>query len=384
MSAPASCGHNATIAYGRPVPTANIQSWLDGIVCACVTTIDYGRFPASIAFYSGNAVKPRRRNFLLLAAGAAALTAVSPVARAETYPSRPIRLVVPFPPGGAFDAIGRPWAEKIKPWLGAVIVENIGGGGASLGAAAVARARPDGYTILLGGTLPHINEALLKTKQLYDPVKDLNPISSLAVNAFVLAVHPSVPAHTLKELVAHAKAQSGKMSYAHVGVGSLPQLVGELFKSLAGLPDLVQVPYRGAGPAINDLIGGQTAMAVVALTGQVMGFHRSGKLRVLAVTSPMRPVAAPEFLTAAESGFPGLTVQATVGLLAPANTPKPIIEQIAQATRTALAERAYQDFLIGSGFEPAVDSTPEKLRQTLEQDIVFWTPIVKRLGLKID
>jgi tripartite-type tricarboxylate transporter receptor subunit TctC len=147
------------------------------------------------------------------------------------------------------------------------------------------------------------------------------------------------------------------MSYAHVGVGSLPQLVGELFKLLAGLPDLVQVPYRGAGPAINDLIGGQTPMAVVALTGQVIGFHRSGKLRVLAVTTPVRPVAAPEFLTA---------------------------EQIAQATRTALAERAYQGFLIEAGFEPALDSSPEKLRRTLEQDIAFWTPIVKQLGLNIE
>ncbi|MBV8319831.1 MAG: tripartite tricarboxylate transporter substrate binding protein [Hyphomicrobiales bacterium] len=272
----------------------------------------------------------------------------------------------------------------MKPVLGTVVVENIGGGGASLGAAAVARSRPDGYTILLGGTLPHINEALLKTRQLYDPVKDLDPISSLAVNALVLAVHPSVPVRTLKEFAAHAKAQSGKMSYAHVGVGSLPQLVGELFKLLAGLPDMVQVPYRGAGPAINDLIGGQTPMAVVALTGQVIGFHRSGKLRVLAVTTPVRPVAAPEFLTAAESEFPGLTVQATVGLLAPAGTAKPIIEQIAQATRTALAERAYQDFLIEAGFEPALDSSPEKPRRTLEQDIAFWTPIVKQLGLNID
>jgi tripartite-type tricarboxylate transporter receptor subunit TctC len=188
-----------------------------------------------------------RRHFLRLAAGAVAPPAVSRIARAQSYPSRPIRLVVPFPPGGAFDAIGRPWAEKMKPVLGTVVVENIGGGGASLGAAAVARSRPDGYTILLGGTLPHINEALLKTRQLYDPVKDLDPISSVAVNAFVLAVHPSVPARTLKEFVAHAKAQSGKMSYAHVGVGSPPQLVGELFKSLAGLPDMVQVPYRGRG-----------------------------------------------------------------------------------------------------------------------------------------
>jgi tripartite-type tricarboxylate transporter receptor subunit TctC len=326
----------------------------------------------------------RRRQFLRLAAGAVALPAVSSIARAQTYPARPIRLVVPFPPGGGFDAVGRPWAEKMKPVLGTVVVENIGGGGGSLGAAAVARARPDGYTILLGGTLPHINEALLKTRQLYDPVKDLDPISSVAVNIFALATHPSVPAHTLKEFAAYAKAQSDKMSYAHVGVGSLNQLVGELFKSLAGLPDMVQVPYRGAGPAMNDLIGGQTPMAVVALTGQVIEFHRSGKLWVLAVTAPARPVAAPEFPTAAESGFPGLTVQGTVGLLAPAGTPKPIIEQIGRATRTALIERAYQDFLIEAGFEPALDSSPEKLRRTLEQDVALWTPIVKQLGLKID
>jgi len=141
-----------------------------------------------------------------------------------------------------------------------------------LGAAAVAHARPDGYTILLGGTLAHINEALLKTRRLYDPAKDLDPISRVAVTVFALAVHPSMPAHSLKELAAHAKAHSGKMSYADVGVGSLNQLIGELFKSLAGLPDMVQVPYRGAGPAPNGLIGGQTPMAVVGLTGQSSSF----------------------------------------------------------------------------------------------------------------
>jgi tripartite-type tricarboxylate transporter receptor subunit TctC len=329
-------------------------------------------------------LKLPRRRFLYATAGAAALSALSRFVSAQAYPSRPIRLVVPFPPGGAFDAIGRPWAEKMKHVLGTVVVDNIGGGGASLGAAAVARAKPDGYTLLLGGTLPHINEALLKSRPLYDPVRDLDPISAVAVNAFVFAVHPSVPARTLKEFAAYAKAQVGKMSYAHVGVGSLPQLVGELFKLLAGLPDMVQVPYRGAGPAINDLLGGQTPTAVVALTGQVIGFHRSGKLRVLAVTAPARPVAAPEFPTSAESGFPGLTVQGTVGLLAPAGTPKPVIEQIAQATQTALAERAYQDFLIEAGFEPVLDSGPEKFRRSLEQDIAFWMPIVKQLGLKID
>src|SRR5215472_4653792 len=165
-------------------------------------------------------MKLPRRQFLHLAAGAAALPAISRIARAQAYPSRPIRLVVPFPPGGAFDTLARPWVEQVKPLLGTVIVENIGGGGSSLGAAAVARARPDGYTILLGGTLPHINEALFKSRPLYDPVKDLDPIAGLAVVALALAVHPSVPALNLKQFVVYAKANAGKLSYRHAGVGS--------------------------------------------------------------------------------------------------------------------------------------------------------------------
>jgi tripartite-type tricarboxylate transporter receptor subunit TctC len=329
-------------------------------------------------------VKLPRRTFLHLAAGAAAVPAMPRIARAQAYPTRPVRLVVPFPPGGAFDALGRPWAEKMKPLLGTVVVENIGGGGSSLGAAAVARARPDGYTILLGGTLPHINEALLKSRPLYDPVKDLDPIASVAVNFLGIAVHPSVPAQNLKELIAHAKTNPGKLSYGHAGVGSTNHLTGELFKSLAGVPDIVQLPYRGAGPAIADLISGQIPMAVVAVTGQVIELHRSGKLRVLAVTSPVRLTAAPELPTAAEAELPGLIVPATLGLLAPAGTPKPIIEQIAQATRTALAERAYQQALIESGFEPTIDSSPEKFRRSLADDVVLWAPVVKALGLKID
>ena len=191
---------------------------------------------------------PHRRQFLHLAAGAAALPAVSRIARAQAYPTRPIRLVIPFPPGGAFDAVGRPWADKMKPLLGTVVVENIGGGGASLGAAAVARARPDGYTILLGGTHTHVNEALLKSRPLYDPVKDLDPIASVAANVLGIAVHPSVPAQTLNEFIAYAKANPGKLSYGHAGVGSIQHLTGELFKSLAGTPEIVQVPYRGTGP----------------------------------------------------------------------------------------------------------------------------------------
>ena len=143
----------------------------------------------------------------------------------------------------------------MKPLLGTVVVENIGGGGSSLGAAAVARARPDGYTILLGGTQTHVNEALLKSRPLYDPVKDLDPIAGVAAYFLGIAVHPSVPVQTLKELIAYAKANPGKLSYAHAGVGTIQHLTGELFKSLAGTPEIVQVPYRGTGPAIADLVG---------------------------------------------------------------------------------------------------------------------------------
>jgi tripartite-type tricarboxylate transporter receptor subunit TctC len=329
-------------------------------------------------------MKLPRRQFLHLAAGAAALPAVSRIARAQGYPTRSIRLVVPFPPGGGADTLARPLADKLKPLLGVVIVENIGGGGSSLGAAQVAHARPDGYAILLGGTVPHINEALLKSRPLYDPVNDLDPIANVAVNSFGIAVHSSVPAKTLQELVAYAKANPGKLSFGHAGIGSLNHLAGELFKSLTETPEIVQVPYRGAVPAITDLISGQLPMAVVAVTAQVIDLHRAGKMRVLAVTSPARLIAAPELPTAAEAGLPGLTARNSLGLLAPAGTPKEIIEQIARATHAVLAEPAFQQTLIESGFEPDLDSSPAKFRLTLEGDIAHWTPIVLALGLKID
>src|SRR5204863_1287782 len=325
-----------------------------------------------------------RRKFLHLAAGVAVLPAVSLMARAQGYPTRPIRLVIPFPPGGAYDAVGRPWADKVKPLLGTVVVENIGGAGGSLGASAVARAQPDGYTILLGGTLPHVNEALLKSRPLYDPVKDLDPIAGVAANSLCIAVHPAMPVQTLNELIAYAKANPGKLSYGHSGVGSIQHLTGELFKSLAGTPEIVQVPYRGTGPVITDLIGGQIPMGTPGVTGQVLELHRSGKLRVLAVTSPRRLIAAPDLPTVTELGFPGMTVTGSIGLLAPAGTPVGIIAQIAQATRTAIAEPTYRQMLIDAGIEPTLDSNPEKFRQSLAADIALWTTVVKALGLKID
>ncbi len=325
-----------------------------------------------------------RRHFLTAATSATALFATARGARAQSYPDRPIRLIVPFPPGGAYDSLGRPWADRIKPHLGTVVIENIGGGGASLGAAAVARAKNDGYTLLFGGTLPHVNEALLKAKPLYDPVKDLEPIMRVAVGYLALAVHPSVPANSLQELVAHIKQNPGKMSYGHVGVGSTNHLLGELFKSVAGVPDLVQIPYRGAGPVITDLIGGQIPMGVVALTGQSLGAHRAGQIRILAVTSTKPITVAPDLPTAVSAGFPGIANQSSYGLAAPAGTPKAIIDQIAKASRTLLATDEYQKLMLSIGFDATPESDPEDFRRVLAADVALWTPVVKSLGLKID
>jgi tripartite-type tricarboxylate transporter receptor subunit TctC len=327
----------------------------------------------------------RRRDFL--AAGLGAVLAGAGTLRAafaeRRYPERPIRLIIPFPPGGGYDAVGRPWAEKIEPLLGTIVVENQGGGGSSIGAAFVAHAAPDGYTILLGGSSTHITEAILKTRPLYEPMQDLAPISNIATSAFALAVNPSIPADTLADFIAYDKANRGRLSYGHAGVGSLNHLTGELFKSLADLPDLLQVPYRGSGPATADAIAGHVAMVTPAVTGQLIAFHRTGKLRILAVTSPARLVAAPDLPTAAET-LPDMISQQSIGLFAPAGTPGAIIEQIARANHSALAEPGYQRMLVEAGFEPDLESSPEKFRRLIEAEIAKWTPIVATLGIKID
>ena len=326
----------------------------------------------------------RRRDLLL--AGLASLSVGSDILRAlaqPSYPQRPIRLVIPFPPGGGFDAVGRPWAERIRPLLGTIVVENQGGGGSSLGASVVAHARPDGYTILLGGSSTHITEAILKSRPLYNPMTDLDPISNIAVSAFALAVHPSIPARTLQEFIDYDKANRGALSYGHAGVGSLNHLTGELFKSLAGIPDLVQVPYRGSGPATADALAGHVAMVTPAVTGQLIEFHRTGKLRILAVTSPARLVAAPDLPAAAET-LPRMISQQSIGVFAPAGTPAAIIERLVLANHAALAAPEFQRLLVESGFEPDVDSSPLKLQKLIEGEISKWTPIVAAIGIRID
>jgi tripartite-type tricarboxylate transporter receptor subunit TctC len=329
-------------------------------------------------------MKLPRRRFLQLAAGVSAFSALSLTARAQDYPTRPIRLVVPFPPGGAFDTIGRPWAEQMKSRLGTIVIENIGGGGGSVGAAQASRARPDGYTLLLGGATTHITEALLKNRPQFDPLKELEPISGIAITAFALAVHPSVPVNDLSELIAYAKANPGKLSYGSAGTGSLNHLTAEAFKLKVGLPDLIHVPYRGAGPAIADVLAGQIPMIVPAMTNLVLELHRAGKLRVLAVTHGTRLAAAPELPTAVEQGLTDLVTPNFIGVFAPAGTPNAIIDQIAKANLALLADEDYRQLLVSGTFEPHGGLNPDAYRRYVESEVARWTPIVAALALKID
>jgi tripartite-type tricarboxylate transporter receptor subunit TctC len=206
----------------------------------------------------------------------------------------------------------------------------------------------------------------------------------MTITTFAIVVNPEVPAHSLNEFVAYAKANAGKVSYGSAGAGTLNHLTGESLKLAAELPDLTHVPYRGAGPALTDLMGGQIPMIVPAMSRQVLEFHRAGKLRILAVVSPARLAGTPELPTAVEQGFPSLVALQRIGLLAPAGTPESIVELVAQRTHIVLADREFQQMLIDAGVEPDLDSTPETFRRDLVADISHWTPIIEAIGLKID
>jgi len=329
-------------------------------------------------------LKLRRREFLhFFAASALALPAATRFARADTYPSRPIRLVVPFPPGGVFDIVGRPWADKVKSTLGTVFVENEPGAGGSMAAANVAHSAPDGYTIFLGTSSIYLAEMLLRESPLFDPVKELEPISMLAMTSFAIAVNPSVPAHNLMELIAYVKANPGKLSYGTAGAGTLNHLSGELLKSLTGITDLPHVPYRGAGPAIADAVAGQIPIIIPAMTNQVLEFHRAGKLRLLAITSPARLPIAPDIPTAAESGVPKLITQQAIGIFGPAGVPPDIAADIAAANRAALADQSYVQSLINAAVEPLPDWTVARFNTFVADETARWTPLVKSIGIKL-
>jgi len=325
-----------------------------------------------------------RRDLLCLGLGAAALPLVSSGARAAGYPDHPVRLVLPFPPGGVFDIVGRPWADKVKTSLGTVFVDNQPGAGGSIAAQLVAHSTPDGYTIFLGSSSIHLAEMVLREHPLLDPQKELVPASMVAITCFGITVHPSVPAQNLKELIAYVKANPGKLSYGSAGAGTLNHLSGELLKSLEHITDLPHVPYRGAGPALADVIGGQIPIVVPAMTSQVLEFHKTGKLRLLAITNPDRLPIAPDIPTAAESGVPGLVTQQVLGIFTPAGVPAPIIAQIAAANAAAMADKAYTQSLIDAAVIPIPDWSVDRFNQFIKTDTARWEPLVKEIGIKLD
>jgi tripartite-type tricarboxylate transporter receptor subunit TctC len=331
------------------------------------------------------------RNRRDVLAGSAAFAALwtgaviqAPAFGEPRYPERPIKLVVPFGPGGVTDAVARVWISHVKESLGTVFIENMGGAGGAVGAAAVARAQPDGYTLLVGGGGSQVLNPIAMSKPPYDPVRDFEPIATIAVLAMAILVNPALPVQTLPDLIAYAKADPSRLVYGSAGAGSMTHLTGELFKSLAGTPDIVHVPYKGSGSSLTDVISGQVPMAVANVTGQLLELHRSGKVRILAVTTPQRVAAAPQFPTAGEAGLPGLVAMNFSALFAPAGTPRPIIDQIAAATAKAMAEPAAQRELVEQGMEPVTDSSPEKTRRFVEEDIARWTPVIRAIGLKLN
>ena len=260
-----------------------------------------------------------------------------------------------------------------------MVVENVGGGGGSLGVAAVARAHPDGYTLVLGGTITHINEVLLKSRPQYDAVKDLDPVAGAAANVLCIAVHPSVPAQNLKEFVAYANANPGKLSYGHAGVGSIQHLAGELFKSLAGTPDIVQVPYRGTGPLITDVLAGQVQMGTPGVTGQVIELHRSGKMRVLANWGAERIASFPELPTFRELGYKDVEFYIWAGLFAQSALPAPIMTRLREAMAQAVKSPEVTKTFETAGSPVAYMDAPE-FSKFVEVDSARLVAAVKKIG----
>jgi tripartite-type tricarboxylate transporter receptor subunit TctC len=324
------------------------------------------------------------RGLTVLSAGALAGGSAdfSPALADINYPKSPIRLIVPRSAGGVLDIIARDWTSGAAANLGAVVVENYGGGGGMTGTAMVAHARPDGYTLLLGSTSDLVLNPALSIEQLYDPVKDFSAVSGLAISVAMIMVNPTVPAHNLKELAAYAKANPGKLSYGSAGAGTMSNLCGELFKKLAGLPDIVHIPYKGAAPGYADLIGGTIPIMSTNITGTVLEMHKAGQVRILAVATDHRLSAAPDIETTAEAGYPDLIAQLFVGLFAPAGTPKPIIDRLAKVTGDVVADKDFENKLQSAGFEPVVDFGPDRTTRYFAEEQVRWLPILKESGLK--
>lgn len=321
-----------------------------------------------------------RRAALLLAA--AALMPLAAAAQDQAYPARPVRIIVPYPPGGTTDILARLVAARLTDALKqGFVVENRAGASGSIGSQAVAKAPPDGYTLLMGTLSSHgINTALQKALP-YDPVRDFAQITIVAATPNVIAVHPGVPARNLGELLALARANPGKVSYGSTSHGGSPHLSAELLKAMAKV-DMVHVPYKGAGPMLTDLMGGQIQVGFDNLPSTIAHI-RSGKLRGIAVTTATRWPGAPELPTVAESGVPGYEVSGWFGLFAPAGTPPAVVSLIHQTVVAALKQPEVAKQLAELGADP-VGNTPEEFRRQVEAEVRKWRGVVEAAGIKTE
>ena len=303
-----------------------------------------------------------------------------PLTHAQDYPNRPIMLVVPYAAGGGNDAMARIVADKMSKTLGQqIVIENRGGAGGTIATRAVARSAPDGYTLVLGGTGTLAINPTLYANAGYDPRKDFAPIGLIATSALVVLVHPSIAAKSIGELVALAKREPGKLNYASAGPGSGIHLAADLFASMAGIK-LTHIPYRGSAPALNDLIGGHVNIYFSSLPPAV-GIAGEGKVRALAVTGPQRSHVFPDLPTVAEAGLPGYEAVLHYGIVAPAGTPRPIVDKLNAALREALASEETKAVLVGTGADP-LSSTPEQYAADIDHEETRWSRIVKEAGVK--
>jgi tripartite-type tricarboxylate transporter receptor subunit TctC len=321
----------------------------------------------------------RRRDFVTLLGGAAALP-VAAAGAAEPFPTRPIRLIVPFPAGGGTDIVGRVLGQKLHESLGQpVVIDNRSGAGGTLGTALAAKSSPDGYALLLVPTSHVINPSIY-AKLPYDTERDFSPITMVASAAILMAVNPRVPAETMRGFIEAAKASPQAIgNYGSAGAGTVFHLTGELFKQLTGLA-LQHVPYRGGGPTVTALLGGEIPLAfetMLALQPHV----RAGTLRALAITSPQRSAIMPEIPTTAEAGFPSMVADNSYALFAPAGTPAPILAQLHDATVAALRLPDVRDRLREQGAE-VVGNSPTELAAYVAAEIPKWAALARQAGVK--
>jgi tripartite-type tricarboxylate transporter receptor subunit TctC len=302
-------------------------------------------------------------------------------AAAQAWPAKPIHLIVPFPPGGVTDLVGRVIAQRLSEGLGQqVIVDNRGGGAGTIGAQLAARSPADGYTLFMG-TATHAINATLMPNAGYDLTKDFEPVSLVASVPLLLAVHPSVPAKDVQSLVALAKSQPGKLNFASGSSGSASHLAGEMLKSAAAV-DMTHVPYKGGGPALQDLLAGHVTVMFENMPS-ILPQVQSGKLRALAVTGPKRSPAAPELPTMIESGFPNFEAGSWYGLYAPAGTPKEIVARLHAEMVKALQRPEMRKQLSSQGAEP-IGNSPQEFAAFIRAEIAKWAGVIKASGAKTE